>query len=256
MNDRHEAGHRSDLEKVFDALREKGLGAFAVIAHSLVRRVRAKIFRFSVLNDQNLESKFTKIYRARWWDEGGESASGPGSMLQVTEQFRQELSQFIQEQKIHRLFDAPCGDWNWMRKMVFPGGFSYIGGEIVPQLVESLGCKYARPGVSFIQFDITRGDFPEADVWLCRDCLFHFSFADIRRTLANFVRSDLPYALITNHFGDFANIDISTGEFRLLDLTKPPFNLPFPAVRLRDFQHHKREVCLWAKAEIAAALHG
>lgn len=256
MNDRRQLENRSDFEKVVFAFRHKGLGVFSVIAQSIVRRVRAKVFRFSVLNERDLETKFTKIYQARWWDEHGESASGPGSMLQVTEQFRKELSQFIQDHEIRSLFDAPCGDWNWMREMVFPEGFSYVGGEIVPQLVGNLSRKYARPGVDFIHFDITRGDFPQADVWLCRDCLFHFSFADIHRALANFVRADLPYALITNHFGDFENTDIPTGEFRLLDLTKPPFNLPIPTIRLRDYEHHRREVCLWSKTDIAAALHG
>jgi hypothetical protein len=89
-------------------------------------------------------------------------------------------------------------------------------------------------------------------VWLCRDCFFHFSYADIRAALENFARSAGHVAIITSNTGIAGNTDIRTGDFRRLDLTLPPFNLPKPAVALRDLPGQIAGV--WSRAEIAAAL--
>ena len=130
------------------------------------------------------------------------------------------------------MFDAPCGDLNWMRLVLDQVDIDYTGGDISPSIIELNRSRF--PGRAFTVFDITRDDFPAVDVWHCRDCLFHLSYADIRAALRNFTRSSIPYALITSHRGLIRNVDIETGGWRYLSLTRYPFNFAEPESALTD----------------------
>ena len=98
-----------------------------------------------------------------------------------------------------------------------------------------------------------------ADVWHCRDCLFHLPYDDIQRALANFARSGIRYALITTHKSRFLhrNLDVGVGGFRLLDLERSPISLPSPVESISDFQWGRdfpRYVGLWTRQQIADAV--
>ena len=67
---------------------------------------------------------------------------------------------------------------DWMRAVDLPERFSYLGGDIVPSLVEALEARYSGPGRRFLAFDVSAGAFPDADLWFCRDCLFHLCHVD------------------------------------------------------------------------------
>ncbi len=41
------------------------------------------------------------------------------------------------------------------------------------------------------------GPLPKADLWLCRDVLFHLPNKDVITVLANFANSEIPYLLTT-----------------------------------------------------------
>src|SRR5579862_3313707 len=110
-----------------------------------------------------------------------ESRSGDGSTLAYTRHLREQLAIFAETFEIRTLFDAPCGDFNWMKAVKFPDDLVYIGGDIVASLIEANRTKYARKSREFIEFDIVADKFPEADVWFCRDCLFHLSNQHILR---------------------------------------------------------------------------
>lgn len=212
--------------------------------------------------------KFTAIYKERLWLVVGavngerESLSGHGSSLRSTSVIRGELEALFADQPPRAFFDAPCGDFNWMKAVRFPLRTHYIGGDIVAPVVAGNEARYARPattetgGREFINFDITRDAFPEADYWFCKDCLQHLSLADVEMALRNFARSNIATALISNHHGITQNTDIPTGEFRHLDLTLPPFNLPPPQRILRDspIDAEPRIVAMWTIEEIRQAM--
>jgi SAM-dependent methyltransferase len=179
-----------------------------------------------------------------------ESASGEGSSLDATAAFRADLQAFLSETEPGVFLDAPCGDLNFMQHIQFPPGWAYIGADIAPSLIGDLRQRF--PGKTFREFDMTSDPFPACDVWLCRACLFHFSFADIRAALENFARSSCHLAIITSDNGIATNTDIATGDYRRLDLTLPPFNLPKPAGVLRDLPGQIAGV--WSREQIAAAL--
>ena len=171
--------------------------------------------------------RFTWIYQNDYW-QSKESVSGTGSTLKYTENLRKELPSLFQKFGIHRVFDAPCGDFNWMSQLLREVDVSYIGGGIVEPLIRTLEERHRTDRISFVHIDLISGMFPPADLMICRDCLFHLSYSDTRSVLENFVASGIPYLLTTSHKNDgtIVNRDIQTGSFRVMDLFAPPYNFP------------------------------
>ncbi|HVZ93307.1 MAG TPA: hypothetical protein VG797_02240 [Phycisphaerales bacterium] len=88
-----------------------------------------------------------------------------------------------------------------------------------------------RPSsLRFLTLDITRDQLPKVDLILCRDCLVHLSNKMVSAALNNFKSSGAKYLLTTTYPGAVQgeNRDIATGQFRMVDLTLPPFNMPKP----------------------------
>jgi hypothetical protein len=198
---------------------------------------------------------FKSIYLNNSWGEE-ESASGAGSTLEYTESIRSALPELFRKHSVSRFLDAPSGDYNWFRYVKRETGFSYIGGDIVSELVERNQALFGAPDTRFIELDITKDPLPEADLWMCRDCLFHLSNSNVFSALANLLRSNIPLFLTTNHSECFKNTDIVTGRFRLLNLTLEPFNLGQPIAEIDDWieGYPKRKMALWRTKDLAAAL--
>lgn len=199
---------------------------------------------------------FEAIYHQNLWGSA-QSHSGHGSELDYTSRYRSALTGLIQARNIQSVFDAPCGDLNWMQHVISETAIRYSGGDISASVVASTQAKF--PTLDLQQFDICRDAFPVADLWHCRDCLFHLPFADIKLALANFIASEIPFALITTHKGRLLhrNLDIPVGGFRLLDVQRAPLHFPpaiayLPDYRLgRDFP---RYMGLWSREMIASTL--
>lgn len=198
---------------------------------------------------------FDQIYRENFWGSG-ESRSGLGSERGYASAFATRLQDCLTELHARRLFDAPCGDLNWVLPIAQGPTVRYSGGDISASLVAEL--KRREPELELRQFDICEDSFPDADVWLCRDCLFHLPFADIRRAFENFARSTIPFALLTTHRARMlTNLDVSAGGFRYLDLERAPICLPRAERYLKDFRPGRdfpRYVGLWRRETIAAAV--
>jgi hypothetical protein len=192
-------------------------------------------------SDMPISQKFSIIYQKKLWLKGmphfnrDKTLSGHGSTVESTAVLRQNLQAFLRDKPAITFFDAPCGDFNWMKIFNFPDDCTYIGGDVVPELISSLQRQYGRAASrQFIKFDLTSDEFPDADMWFCKDCFQHLSNTDINLALNNFRRSRIRIALISNHSGVSENIDIRTGQFRHVGLTLPPFNLPKPGQILSD----------------------
>jgi hypothetical protein len=204
------------------------------------------------------EYVFTSIWRNNYWGSE-QSLSGPGSTLEQTASLREKMPLMFDEIGIKSVFDAPCGDMYWMQYVLQNANFNYLGGDIVGELVKANKSKFSNTKVDFIKFDITADVFPIADVWLCRAVFFHLSNRDIYLALEQFVASDVQYILTTNCVTNqqHKNIDIATGDWRLLDLTRPPFN--FPSESLWEIEdcippHPSMTLTLWTKGQVEAIL--
>ncbi|MAE30859.1 MAG: hypothetical protein CMO43_04580 [Verrucomicrobiales bacterium] len=173
------------------------------------------------------EERFRHIYETNHWNEA-ESVSGPGSTLEETEPIRRELPALLAELGAASLLDLPCGDFHWMQQTDL-GSVRYIGGDLVGDLIERNRAQHARDGVAFQKLDLVHDTLPAVDAVLCRDCLVHLSFADAQAALANIARSGAAWLLTTSFPGVTRNDDIVTGQWRPINLTLPPFNLPEPA---------------------------
>lgn len=206
----------------------------------------------------DLKSVFETIAATNHWGND-ESVSGDGSTLSYTFNLRRELGRFLVEFEIRGVFDAPCGDFNWMREVAFPKGVNYIGGDIVPAIIAANNAKYASSARRFLEFNIVTDAFPDCDLWFCRDCLFHLPFAAIRQALHGFAASKARYLMTTTHLNTtgFANRDIEAGDFRLIDLHAAPFGLPRDVVfRIADyvFPYPPREMCVWTREQVIETL--
>jgi hypothetical protein len=111
-------------------------------------------------------------------------------------------------------------------------GIEYIGGDIVPSIVEKNQRLHASGSRLFVGLDLTRDVLPDADVLLCRDCLVHLSYPNIQAVLANIARSRIRFVLMTSFPGRRDNYDVADGDWRALDFQAPPFSFPEPRLAI------------------------
>lgn len=202
------------------------------------------------------EHVFDAAWRKNHWGSA-QSRSGKGSGVETTRSYRRGLRTLLEARNFRRLFDAPCGDLNWMSVFISESNIDYSGGDVSPLVVQDAMKRH--PGMQVRVFDITSDKFPDADVWHCRDCLFHLPFGHVRRTLENFVRSGIPYALLTTNHSwlPHRNIDNELGGFRYLDLEGAPVSLPRAEHYIPDYRwvlDFPTYVGLWSRQSIAEAL--
>jgi len=225
---------------------------------SCVRRLADRRFRrmFPGLDaTADAATIFDRFYKENAWGTA-ETASGPGSTLAYTAQIRAELPRLFEEFGVRTLLDAPCGDLNWIRAVEWREPIHYVGGDICSALIVRNRAITDRAGWSFLPLDIRRDPLPQADLWLCRDCLFHLPERDVFAVLRNFLRHDIPYLLTSCHTACRINSDIPTGGFRLLNLELPPYGLPKPLATIDDWLpgHAPRQLALWSREQVAAVM--
>ena len=190
-----------------------------------IRRMRM------ALKDRFYKKTFQTIYERNIWGDR-HSISGTGSNLFQTEAIRRELPRLTKELGVNSMLDIPCGDFFWMQEVKL--GLQYIGGDIVPALVESNQKLYSDKEHTFARLDLIGGPLPKADLIFCRDCLVHFSYDSIFRALDNMRRSGSKYLLTTTFIVKSRNDDIATGDWRPINLQLPPFNFPPPLLLIDE----------------------
>jgi hypothetical protein len=204
----------------------------------------------------SLAARFERIVRTNLWG-ATTSVSGLGSENAATAAIREALPGLLQRLEARALLDAPCGDVTWIMDCV--QGLDYIGVDIVPSLIVANTNRAARgeiPG-RFVLADITTDPLPLADVVLCRDCLVHLSFDNIRRSVGRFRASGAKW-LLTTTFPEWAiNSDCEDGDWRALNLQRPPFDWPPPLQLINercdesDGGWRDKSLALWRLADLA-----
>ncbi len=198
---------------------------------------------------------FANVYRRNSWREG-ETFSGPGSTLFQTVTIRRELPLLLESLGIRSVLDAGCGDLNWLKELQVPLR-RYVGVDVVPELIEHNRQRYGSSTRRFRVLDITRHALPRVDLVLCRDCLVHFSYADVFRALRRIRASGSTYLLTTTFPGREANLDVPSGSWRTLNYEKEPFRFP-PPLRLvneqltmvADGAYADKSLGLWKLADL------
>jgi hypothetical protein len=213
-------GNRTTCLLVLELVR----GQIPAPVRKLLRPLRSAYYGATDTRSRR-ESVFRGIFANNSWG-GAQSSSGPGSDMEQTAVIRRELPALFERLNIRTLVDAPCGDLGWMKHVQHELSH-YTGCDIVPELISSLQVSSPWPNSEFYVRDIVVDDLPTADAILCRDCLVHLNFQQIRSAVMNFKRSGYTY-LITTTFTSRSNYDIPTGRWRPLNLQDAPFRFPDP----------------------------
>jgi len=166
-----------------------------------------------------MKNIFTEIYANNGWGQG----SGEGSLPQTTEEYRAFLEQFICDNQIESVVDYGCGDWQFS-SLINWGNVQYLGLDVVDSLIEHHNKTYSTYNIQFQSINDIPDELPDADLILLKDVLQHWSNQTIMAFIPKIAK--YKYALITNCInpkGVTDNHDIHDGNFRYLDLRKPPF---------------------------------
>jgi hypothetical protein len=194
-----------------------------------MKKIIKFLFCIFILRSTETEKIFTNIYKQNFWGDN-ESISGSGSNLQNTITIRKEIPKLINKLNIKKIVDAPCGDFYWMKLIINDLNIdNYFGIDIVNEIINENQKKFSTSKINFFTKNIINDLLPCADLIFCRDCLVHFSYEDIIKTLKNIKKNGIKYILMT-HFSkiDRKFINIQTGEWRPINFTLAPFNFPNP----------------------------
>lgn len=192
----------------------------------LRRRQAARGFHVGRYLQDDVAETFRANYQTGGWvhGEGQESRSGIGSSAAATAGLTERIGAAMKHLGAKSLVDIGCGDWNWMKRGTLD--FAYTGVDVVPEVIQD-NQRHARPGVSFAVCNAIAGPISPAEVALCREVLFHLSFADARAVVANIKRA-ARYLIATTDLDIAINSDIQSGDFRRINLLRRPFGFPMP----------------------------
>lgn len=220
--------HRQSIKELIrHGLYRSGLFGLLGIAR------RHKGYVTSHLSGEDRRERFAQIYNLGVWRHRDDQSadSGLGSELSTTETLRTELPDLLSDLGIDSLVDVGCGDWTWMSTLELP--CSYLGLDIVEEVVARNLAAHDRPGVAFRQFDAVAEPLPDTDAVLCREVIFHLSFADGLNLVDN-IKRHAKWLIMTSDSAIWFNSDIPSGDFRMLNLQRPPYRFPKPERIIRD----------------------
>lgn len=215
-------------------------------------------YQYWKLKGKNIEDVFGEIYREKSWGDSG-SLSGEGSTLKETEVIRRMFPALCKDLAVTSVLDIPCGDFAWMRYVKLDG-ISYVGADIVPEIIRANAASYQTDKIRFCTLNLLSDRLPGADLILVRDCLVHLSNADVFAALDNIVSSSSQYLMSTLFTARRSNADIATGQWRPLNLLRPPFSLPTPMEVVNE-QHpnplwNDKSLGVWKIEDVRQSLHG
>jgi SAM-dependent methyltransferase len=173
------------------------------------------------IEEEMHDNFFDENYRAGW-------DSGFGSLVASTATYRYIIESFIRLNNVHSVLDLGCGDWQFSKLIPWDNyDISYLGLDASRLIIEK---NTATFGTERRQFKVIRepseifglGRF---DLVICKDVLIHLPNSLANEYLDVFVEV-ARYALITvDAFpSDRINGDITLGDYRAMDIRKPPFS--------------------------------
>jgi SAM-dependent methyltransferase len=195
------------------------------------------------------QAKFRAHYLDKGWSDK-ESVSGGGSTLAATSILRERLPGILDAYNIRSIVDVPCGDFNWMKE-VHLDDRSYVGLDIVAELIQADIARYQSDKIKFVCSDMLKDPIPMSDLVICRDCLVHYSYDFIFLALKNIKASKSTYLFTTTFTGIAENKEIDTiGLFRPINLQLPPFNLPPPLLIVDEGKGSGKSMGLWKISDL------
>jgi len=205
---------------------------FRKLYNRLRHRARGLIYR-----RKNTADVFSSIYATKQWGFTGIFHSGAGTAdAGVSNSYVEVILNYLAEQGFTntRFVDLGCGDFR-IGSEIAALASSYIGGDVVPALVDHLNQTRKTERISFQTVDMVRDPLPVGDVCFIRQVLQHLSNDQIAKILPKL--SQYHCVFITEHIPNRAkpyrpNINKDQGpDIRLfwnsgVFLDQPPFSIP------------------------------
>lgn len=76
------------------------------------------------------------------------------------------------------------------------------------------------------------------------------SFRDAKSVIANVKRSGSSWLLANTYRNVRENRDIVTGQWRYIDLMKPPYSFPEPRLEIEEHRGEGKMIALWRIADL------
>jgi SAM-dependent methyltransferase len=209
---------------------------------------RAHVNKGVERNPNDTKAAFEAIYANSTWgtNASGAGTSGSGSTLDATYLYRDYLEHFIKKYNIKSVVDAGCGDWEFSSQLDWTG-IDYKGFDIVAKVIEADKAKYGKPNIQFFTGNIVEDDLPPADLLISKHVLQHLPNADVKKFLDKQLKK-YKHVLLTNGVHEVLltgnNADIKPGEYRLLELMRPPFDV-----------QGRKVLTWWANGHMHQVLH-
>ena len=209
----------------------------------------SKLYQLFPINKTLLKKIiFTSIYKSKHWVQNPNalsnefiSVSGPGSNTH-SEQYKDLLKNFnliIDKYEIKSIIDIPCGDFLWIKKIIYEKKIKYLGIDIVEDLIQVNKNKYQNENIKFSTGDIVNFKIKEKfDLVLVRDLLIHLDNTDIKKILNNLKKMNIKYLAINNYEIN-KNKDVTIGQHREVNILIEPYNFPKPIFYFNDYAKDK-----------------
>lgn len=202
------------------------------------------------MNEQ-LSELFSKYYH--------KPPNSIGFVAEYVERTEQLLA-FCIKHNIKSIYDAGCGELNWMDpRRLISNNIAYSGGDISVHSVEY--CHGHFLGIDIKHHDMTTDPFPEVDLIFSSDVVIHLSDDDRRKFLNNFVRSGSKYVMITDDRGVKENISIDYSvpfPWQPINWAIDPWNLPPEIDLMPDLVPQgdipSRRMSMWSREQIEKRL--
>lgn len=211
-----------------------------------------------------MDSDTIQLFDSQYQESGGcwnketclingkiESYSGPGSLLENTDLLIKNLNEFIKNNNIKSIIDAPCGDFNYMSKIDLEN-VQYLGLDVSKNAIEMCKKKSNKTNIEFKVFNIITDTLPKSDLILIKDLFLHLSFSHITTVLENVKLSGCKYFATSRYsHGNGTNTDkLSDLTNRGIEITTQPFYFNFPIIFKTYYTSLHLTTKPWIKDEI------
>ena len=159
-----------------------------------------------------------------------ETISGDGSRISRTSKLRELLAEIVRNASDDRplvFCDLGCGDTNWVKEVDW-GDSTYIGIDIVSEIIDQNIGQHTEKNFYFRKADIVTTAVPKSDYIICKDVFTHLTLQDCVSVLQNVIASGSRYLIATSHVEDKANEFGSIRGWTKRSLHLPPFSFPEP----------------------------
>lgn len=193
-----------------------------------------------------LENIFDDIYVNEKWNNKNKNVplSGPGSTIQVANNFANFIEKFIRNNNIVNIIDIGCGDLTWISKTKFfnDDKINYIGMDISEYIININKSNY--PKKKFIQNNaVDKFDY-SCDLIILRDVIFHLSNNNIL-SIFNNIKNKFNYICITNCRNNTNTDNFDKWHFSQKNIHLEPFNISANYLNKIEENEYNRDILVY-----------